>query len=115
MKRIVVLVVALAMMAFGIFTSSSPALAENNTGHHFVKGKIIAVESCYSNGTKITSLCLGIIESNGSKHTAKISGDVRLDHTAYLECNTENGFTECNKDWNTSVGETYLQGGEITQ
>lgn len=115
MKRAVVLVMVLACIVTGIFISPLTALAENNAGNHFVKGKIIAVESCYSAASKMGSTCIGIVESNGSKHSGKIMGDVLMDRAVYLECRTENGFTNCNSEWNTSVGETYLVGGEIIQ
>jgi hypothetical protein len=115
MKRAVVLVMALGLIGVGAFMDTPHAFAENISGDHFVKGKIVAVESCYNSATKVSSTCLGVVESNDRRHAGKITGDVRIGRAVYLECETANGFTECSKDWGTSVGERYLHGGEITQ
>lgn len=115
MKRAVVLVIAVGMIGVGVFMDTPHALAENISGNHYVKGKILAVESCFNSKSKSDSNCLSVIESNGSKHTAMVIGDPQLGHTVYLECETNNGFTHCNKEWGTSVGERYLQGGEIAE
>lgn len=115
MKRAVVLVVALGMIAVGAFMDTPHAQAENIAGQHFVKGKIVALESCYGSATRVSSTCLGVVESNGSRHAGKIIGDVQIGRVVYLECQTSSGLTHCNKEWGTSVGERYLNGGEITQ
>jgi hypothetical protein len=115
MKRAVVLIVALGMIGMGVMMDTPHAMAENTTGQHFVKGKIAALESCYSSATRVSSTCLGVVETNGTRHAGKIIGDVQIGRMVYLECQTANGFTHCSNDWGTSVGERYLNGGEITQ
>ncbi|QYN79917.1 membrane protein [Kosakonia phage Kc263] len=116
MKRAVVLVVALGMIVTGFLMDGPVARAENSSGNHFVSGRVVAVEGCYSNATHVGSTCLGVVESKGGKHAGKIAGDVMLDKVVYRECDVRsNGEVNCTKEWQTSVGEVYLQGGELTQ
>lgn len=115
MKRAVVLILALGLIGTGVFMDTPHALAENISGNHYVKGKILAVESCFDTKSKSESNCLSVIESNGRKHSAMVIGDVQIGRAVYLECHTTNGFTNCSKEWGTSVGELYLNGGEIAQ
>lgn len=113
MRRVAVLFVAVGMIATGLFMDPPHAKAEDTAGNHFVKGKIVALESCYSSATKVSSTCLGVVETNGAKHAGKIMGDIQMGRVVYLECRTVDGLSECNQTWGTSVGERYLQGGEI--
>lgn len=115
MKRFLILAVAVSLIGMGAFMDPPRAEMQNLPGNHFVKGKVIAIESCYTNATRVSSTCLGVIETNGKKQAGKIMGDVRIDRTVYLECRTEDDLTACNPEWNSSVGELYLNGGEITQ
>ena len=116
MKRAVVLVVALIMIATGFLMAGPDARAENSSGNHFVSGRVVAVEACYTNATHVGGTCVGVVESKGTKHAGKIAGDVTIDRVVYRECYTRtDGETDCTKEWRTSVGEVYLQGGELTQ
>jgi len=113
MKRAAVLFVALGMIATGLVMDPPHAKAEESAGNHFVKGKIAALESCYGRATSVTSTCLGVIETNGVKHAGKIVGDLQIGRAVYLECRTESGSRVCSENWTTSVGERYVEGGEI--
>lgn len=115
MKRAVILVVALSAVVTGFLIDGPKTRAENGSGNHFISGKVVAIESCYNNAVNVSGTCLGVVESQGNKHAGKILGDVTIDRRVYRECQTVDGQTECSKDWGTSVGELYLQGGELTQ
>lgn len=115
MKRLIMLAIALIMVTAGYLIEPPHAMAENVNGQHFVKGKIEALESCYSNATKVSSICLGVVKSNGVKRAGKLMGDLQIGRVVYLECRTHNGFTECSNEWTTSIGENYLRGGEIAR
>lgn len=113
MKRAVVLVVALGMIVTGLLMDGPNAKASN--GNHFISGRIIAVDACYNNETRVGQTCVAVVESNGSKHGATVIGDVVIDKVVYRECHTVDGVTDCTKEWQTSVGEIYLSGGELAQ
>lgn len=115
MKRAVVLVVALGMIVTGFMMDGPNAHANTGDGNHFISGKIIAVDACYRNETRVGETCVAVVESNGSKHGATVTGDVVVDKVVYRECTTTDGELDCSKEWLTSVGEVYLAGGEITQ
>lgn len=115
MKRMVILVAALGMVTCGLMMGGNDALAENSSGNHFVKGRVVAIEACYANEIHVNGSCLGVIESNGVKHPGKIIGDASIDKTVYQECEVSGGVTQCSKNWGTSVGEAYLKGGEISR
>jgi len=115
MKRAAVLFVALGMITTGLLMDPSHAIAVESTGNHFVKGKIAALESCYGRATSVTSTCLGVVETNGTKRAGKIVGDLQIGRAVYLECRTVDGSRTCSENWTTSVGEIYVEGGEITQ
>lgn len=115
MKRAVVLVVALGMIVTGLMMDGPNAHADNSNGHHFISGRITAVDACYNNETRVGQTCVAVVESNGARHGATVTGDVVIDKVVYRECTITDGDTECSKEWLTSVGEVYLAGGEIVQ
>lgn len=111
MKRALVLVFGLVCLVGAILIDTPPAQAMNS-GDHFVKGKIVALEGCYTKATSVNAVCLAVIETNKGSHPAKVVGDVYLGKTVYQECTHASGEQHCSKPWGTSVGEVYLHGGE---
>lgn len=111
MKR-VILVVALVLIVAGLLMDGKEVRAENIEGNHYVTGEVSIVEDCYVN-TRRESVCLGVVDSKDVRKAAKFHGDVAVGRKVYKECTTVSGTTACSKDWYTSVGEVYLQGGEL--
>ena len=113
MKRALVLVVAISMILTGCFMDNDKAKPEISAGNHYLKGQVIALEACYSNATEVGSTCVGVIDSGDTKRSGRIIGEVQIGTSVYKEC-TNDGEVKCADFWRTSVGETYLHGGEIT-
>ncbi|EBY9763951.1 hypothetical protein D5W64_12630 [Salmonella enterica subsp. enterica serovar Saintpaul] len=111
MKR-VILVVALVLIAVGFMMDGKEVRAENIEGSHYVVGTVEVVEGCYTN-TKRESVCLGVVDVKDVRKAAKFHGDIERGRKVYKECTTVSGNTVCTTDWFTSVGEVYLQGGEL--
>lgn len=111
MKRALVLVFGLVCLVGGMMLDSGPVQAKNS-GDHFVKGKVVALEGCYTKATSVNAVCLGVVETNKGSRPGKVVGDVYIGKTVYLECSYSSGEQHCVKPWVTSVGEGYLRGGE---
>lgn len=114
MKRALILVVAISMILTGCFMPEDKVVAEISAGNHYLKGQVIALEACYSNATDSGSTCVGVISSGDTKRSGRIIGEVQIGTSVYKEC-TNDGVLKCSDSWRTSVGEVYLNGGEITQ
>lgn len=102
MKRIIILVVALVSIITGLLMDGSPARAENHVGDYYIKGKVVALEGCERNG------CIAVVKVNDQSRVIHIVGDVQIGASVYRECTS--GY--CKENWQTSIGETYLHGGE---
>ncbi|QGH72021.1 hypothetical protein N1M2_158 [Klebsiella phage N1M2] len=114
MKRALVLVFGLVCLVGGLLIDS-PTVQAKNSGDHFVKGKIVALEGCYSKETSVESICLGVVETALGHRSGKIVGDVYIGKNVYQECVSNSVETKCSKVWRASVGESYLVGGELTE
>ena len=113
MKRALVLVVAISMILTGCFMGDEKTNAEISAGNHYLKGQVIALEACYSNATVAESTCVGVISYGDTKRSGRIMGEVQIGTYVYKEC-SNNGEVKCSDFWRTSVGETYMHGGEIS-
>lgn len=110
MKRALVLVFGLLCLVGAILIDTPPAQAMNS-GDHFVKGKIVALEGCYTK--RDGTFCLGVVDSNGVKRGGRIYGDRSIGDVVYKQCVVTTEIT-CDKSWRSSIGESYLKGGQIT-
>jgi hypothetical protein len=114
MKRALILIVAVCMILTGCFLDEGSAKAEVSAGNHYLKGRVTALEACYTDALTHTPICVGVIEHNGTRRSGHIVGDVRIGFPVYKECTWDLG-PKCDKNWHTSVGEDYLRGGLITE
>lgn len=80
---------------------------------HYVKGIVESVKSCFSVNSVPENNCFGTVISNGKKYSGEIVGNVKAGQTVYLECKFIADKNRCSKVWRGTVGERFLQGGEL--